>query len=302
VGLEYLKRKVDQGYERYIAHENLISAPDEKAWKESQWREKVLRVYKVFLRRVWPWWNLGIEGLTILFRLAYAFDGTGYASFWLWIIGTKIMRMKDVDFRANELHDREFLGGKGVRPGEVRGIFSSPRLFLAVLQKMTANGLKFVLPMSIFALKFLEWWYASDFARQLGKKASEGLDIPPPTIDSTFSNDVVGTKNDLEKVDAKEAEKRIVISASTRLQILTVPKPSDTSLCPICLDSIKTATATSTGYIYCYSCVHPWIEGTHSKQEALLTKKKKWDIGKGRDPISGLKLLGGSSCLRRIMI
>src|SRR5262249_22757941 len=43
-------------------------------------------------------------------------------------------------------------------------------------------SLRILLPTSIFALKFLEWWHASDFARQLSRKASEGLELPPPVI------------------------------------------------------------------------------------------------------------------------
>ena len=56
--------------------------------------------------------------------------------------------------------------------------------------------------MDSFALKFLEWWYQSDFGKQLSRKAAENIQLPPPVLSSLLG------KGDgaLKKKAAKDAE------------------------------------------------------------------------------------------------
>jgi len=126
------------------------------------------------------------------------------------------------------------------------------------------DSLKVLLPTSIFFLKFLEWWYASDFARQLASKTSASVDLPlpsypaaPPTAEAR-----------------KEAEKKLV------------ELPEDSKICPICENEMTNPAAIQTGYVFCYPCIYRWIEE---------------DVG-ATCPITGARLLGGSEGLRRIMV
>ena len=93
------------------------------------------------------------------------------------------------------------------------------------------------------------------------------------------------------------------IATPSLLPIYTVPFPSDSSLCPICLDDIVTPTACQTGVVYCYSCIHKWLEGMHPKQEAFMEDRVgKWESGQGRCTVTGKRVLGGTEGLRRIMV
>src|SRR5205809_6258689 len=103
----------------------------------------------------------------------------------------------------------------------------SPKIFHRVILPKILDSLKVLLPTSIFFLKFLEWWYASDFARQLSSKAAGSLELgtpmhaaPPPTEE-----------------ERKGADRKL-------LQL-----PSDSKVCPICLDDITNPAAVQTGYV-----------------------------------------------------
>jgi len=73
------------------------------------------------------------------------------------------------------------MGVPSVQPTSVIG--RSTHFLGTVLGKMI-ELLKVLLPMSIFFFKFLEWWYASEFARGGGRTGAYGDEeaniIPPP--------------------------------------------------------------------------------------------------------------------------
>src|SRR5947207_11925344 len=100
------------------------------------------------------------------YTLAYLFDGTKYSSPFLWIIGTRMRRMGEADYKAIALADAAPPTAGAARPGQgFSGIFSPRRIYPRLL-----SSLKLLLPISIFALEFLEWWHARDFSRQLSRK------------------------------------------------------------------------------------------------------------------------------------
>jgi peroxin-12 len=158
----------------------------------------------------------------------------------------------------------------------------------------------------------LEWWHASDFARQLSRKAAEGIELPPPVISglSTLTikfgpaSKTKGTSSTEEKSNEERPEiESPPIAALSLLPIFTVPPPQDSDSCPICQQEITTATACQTGFVFCYTCIHRWIEGDHDKQEEFMKDKEgKWESGKGRCAVTGRRVLGGTEGLRRVMI
>jgi peroxin-12 len=162
--------------------------------------------------------------------------------------------------------------------------------------------------MSIFALKFLEWWYQSDFAKQLSRKATENIDLPPPIVNGvekklqqepSGAGESAEPGDDDQVISAQDAP----IATPSMLPIFVVTTPKDTSKCPICQDDIVTPTACQTGVVYCYTCIHKWIEGMHDKQESFMDKRRgKWESGIGRCAVTGKRVLGGTEGLRRIMI
>lgn len=125
------------------------------------------------------------------------------------------------------------------------------------------------------------------------------------------------------------------ISATSYLPIYTVPlPPADTSsanTCPVCMGPLTNPTACQTGYVFCYVCIFHWLNGEHQRQvdfmdgqgagapwedgimgedeekdqddeESLRRRSGKWESGKGRCPVTGRRVLGGTDGLRRVLI
>ncbi|SPN97681.1 related to peroxisome assembly protein PAS10 [Cephalotrichum gorgonifer] len=315
VGVPYLKRKLDEGYD-INAPRALLGVAYTRMPENPSWGDWIAHYYRRFLLRVYPSVNAAYYLAVLGFNLAYLFDNTKYHDPLMWLIGTRVRRMTQADFRAAE---KLAAGAKsrGGAPG-LRTLLTSPR----AMGSAALSGLSVALPMSIFALKFLEWWHASDFAKQLGRKAAEGVELPPPVVSASVpakkgSKGTAAVRGGVGKGlegNGEEEEGReggsggpraedAPVATPSMLPILTVKTPSDSSMCPICEGDIVTATACQTGVVYCYTCVHRWIEGVHPKQEEFMADRVgKWESGKGRCAVTGRRVLGGTEGLRRIMI
>ncbi|KAJ4420794.1 ubiquitin-protein ligase peroxin 12 [Neurospora sp. IMI 360204] len=322
VGIPYLKRKLDEAYEVDAPRAMLGGQYTRPPAKGAKMKERFLYYYRWFLRNVYPSLNAAYYFAMLAFNLGYLFDNTKYHNPFLWLIGTRVRRMNGADYQAIEALEKAVAKGGAPRSG---GSMLSPRN----MGRRLVGSLSLVLPTSIFALKFLEWWYASDFAKQLSRKAAESLDLPPPTVTGLVeaqarnkpnkpkitrtSEDGVEEKADDEAEEggaessdtSKEPTPETApIAASTLLPIFTVPPPKSSDLCPICEDEIQTPAACQTGVVYCFSCIHKWMSGTHARQEKFITKERegKWESGEGRCAVTGRKVLGGTEGLRRIMV
>lgn len=122
------------------------------------------------------------------------------------------------------------------------------------------GALSFTLPASMFLLKFLEWWHASDFARQMSKT----------------TRDFEGDEN-LPLPD--------IISRA----------PTKSSNCPLCSGPINNPTATETGVVYCYMCIFRYLENApeQSGGRCPVTGQRllgcKFNLEKNAWDVSGLR-------------
>lgn len=338
VGMPWLKRKLDEGYDVHAAHANLLGPGynrDRDGLRTgASVKERLLHYYKWFLRNIYPSVNAAYYFSLLFFNMAYLFDGTKYHSPFMWAIGSRIRRLGEADHRAIELATAPRKVGPA-RPGEGGSIFS-PRNLARSVQPRLLSSLKILLPTSIFALKFLEWWHASDFARQLSKKAAENIELPPPILPSLppsakrlASKQADGSEKARPTSSSSNKPSRIdpPISSITLLPILTVQSPPSSHLCPICVTPITTPTASPTGFVYCYTCIHRWVAGEHDRQVAFMegaagfrraegddevedegwgteegSREGRWESGKGRDAVTGRRVLGGTEGLRRVVV
>ena len=193
VGLPYLKRKLDEGFEIHGATQSAVMRMGPNYRRDElplnpTLRQRTLYFYKWFLRKVYPSLNAMCYLLLLAFNLGYLFDGTKFSSPFLWLVGTRIRRLSVADHRAIALANqasgqstRSRGGSTDSRSRASSSIFNLTSLFPLILPRLLSS-LKLLLPTSIFALKFLEWWHASDFARQVSRKAIEDMDLPPPII------------------------------------------------------------------------------------------------------------------------
>ncbi|KAL9615034.1 MAG: hypothetical protein Q9167_000566 [Letrouitia subvulpina] len=370
VGLPYVKRKLDESYEIHAPQTTVLGHNYNRNMlpHDATLRQRMIYYYKWFLRNVYPSVNAAYYFSLLAFNLAYLSNNTKYSSPFLWLIGTRIRRMGDADYRAIALAETAPAPPphqRGRRRGHSTSVWS-PATFSAVYARLLP-ALKLLLPTSIFALKFLEWWYASNFARQLSRKAAEGLDLSPPLVTGLPASRPPPLKNPPEKsqtnpttrpnntvslsspppsaatVAAPEPPKPLSspaskpippISSTSHLPIFTVLPPSaqTSALCPICLHDIQTPTSAQTGYVFCYTCIFKWVDGSHGRQAAFMAagsgeegwgdesddemvgslegggggrdggREGKWESGKGRCAVTGRRVLGGTEGLRRLMI
>jgi peroxin-12 len=303
VGVPYLKRKLDESYD-INAPRALLGAAYTRMPDNPTLRDRFMHYYRWFLRNIYPHVNAAYGFAMLAFNLAYLFDRTKYHNPLMWLIGTRLRRMTMADYQAIEKLSEP--AANAAKPG-LRSLLSTPK----ELGSRVMSSLSMLLPMSIFALKFLEWWYQSDFAKQLTRKAAESIELPPPIVSGKSS---FGKKKavDSDKAEEKEGdepkemaitENEAPIATPSMLPIFVVRFPEDSSLCPICVDEIVTPTVCQTGVVYCYTCIHRWIEGMHPKQEDFMEDREgKWESGQGRCAVTGKRVLGGTEGLRRIIV
>ncbi|OSS44913.1 hypothetical protein B5807_09324 [Epicoccum nigrum] len=353
VGLPWLKRKLDEGYDVHAAHSNLLGPGYSNRERDGLPRgatikQRLMFWYKWFLRNVYPSVNAAYYFSLLVFNMAYLFDSTKYHSPFLWAIGTRIRRLGPADHQAIAALSAPTKPVGPARPGEGGSLFTPRNLARSVTPRLLSS-LKILLPTSIFALKFLEWWHASDFARQLSRKAAENMDLPPPVLPSLPPSSTAAAaaappkttpapQPSPAKSPTQQQSKSTTpppdppIASSSLLPILTVALPPDSSLCPICTDPIVTPTASPAGFVYCYACIHRWVEGGHARQEAFMeggrhgsgssaegeggahadeapwgsteeaSRVGRWESGVGRDAVTGRRVLGGVEALRRVMV
>ncbi|KEQ89291.1 hypothetical protein M438DRAFT_401428 [Aureobasidium pullulans EXF-150] len=335
VALPYTKRKLDEHYDIHAASANILgpSFRGDALPDNATYRQKIFHYYKWFLRKVYPSVNAAYYFALLAFNLAYLFDTSKYHNPFFWLIGTRIRRMNPADHKVIAAAAAPAPPRPGAPPAPQSLL--SPRTLTHTIYPRLLSSLKILLPTSIFALKFLEWWHASDFARQLSRKAAEGLELPAPTITgvpkpTTVASEKSGvtfaSSENPDTKDEKENQQKDKpdppISTLTSLPIFTVPPPppDSSSLCPICLSAIQTPTAAQTGYVYCYTCIFRWMEGEHPRQVAFMegspsageeegwveenggSRQGKWEDGRGRCAVTGRRLLGGTGGLRRVMV
>ncbi|ODA76354.1 hypothetical protein RJ55_08200 [Drechmeria coniospora] len=300
VAVPYLRRKLDEGYE-LNASRALLGAAYTRMPDNPTVGDRLLRLYRSFLRNVYPSLHAAYHLAVIAFHLAYLFDRTRYHNPLMWILGTRLRRMTAADHQAIEALVQPRAGAK---PGP-RSVWSP-----SALGSKALSSLSLLLPLSIFSLKFLEWWYQSDFAKQLSRKATEHVELPPPIVEPVRRRSALrkpkGDKDAHEaaaEADGGISPSEAPVATPSMLPIHVVRQGPDASACPICQDDIVTPTACQTGIVYCYGCIHRWIEGTHDRQEAfMLDRAGKWESGQGRCAVTGKRVLGGTEGLRRIMI
>ncbi|KAG6039128.1 hypothetical protein E4U41_003186 [Claviceps citrina] len=307
VGVPYLKRKLDEGHE-VNAPRALLGSAYTRMPENPTVKDRFMHYYRWFLNNIYPSVNAAYYFAILAFNLGYLFDKTKYHNPLMWLIGTRLRRMTSADYEAIEA-----LSKLKPKPGNRSG----PRSLFSPSEwgSKALSCLSLLLPASIFALKFLEWWYQSDFAKQLSRKAAEDIDLPPPIVrgpekksSSSSSSTAKGNGDEANpnsgaSVELAADDEAAPVAVPSMLPIYVVPFPEDTSLCPICRDDIVTPTACQTGVVYCYTCIHRWIEGMHDKQTSFMEKRAgKWESGIGRCAVTGKRVLGGTAGLRRIMI
>lgn len=222
VGIPYVKARMDEAYEasggtaaRLLG--NAFSASEELR-ADATAQDKIVHYAKKYFRRIYPGINIAYHLSIFYYHVAYLFDNSSYHTPWHAIIRQRLRRLDGQDYQLFESRSKQNVG---LPPNSSL----SPLAFSRFMLPKGLNALKVVLPMGIFFLKFLEWWQASDFAKQLSAQTANTVELPPP--------DRIPPKNE---------------------------NFQQSKSCKICGKEITNPVALPTGYVFCYPCAYRWVQ------------------------------------------
>lgn len=274
-----LVHDLDAEYQRVMRPSNLSEDSFSNNNTQSYTRTEKLRVFaNYWFYKLYPYVHTTNSAITLIFYLMYLFNKSSSATCLSdWLLGIQYSRMSQFDYRLADERS-----GKPITPESLEKDDDTPLIGKLVNMLTTRKGfdfaqngvlsaLSYALPTSMFLLKFLEWWSASDIASKLISKGARGLldgSLPVlrnPEPDST--TEVVEDEGEKKTGNQTKVVKRLV---------------RDTSLCPICGSAIVNPTAIESGIVFCYPCIYKYLESAAAPTES--------NQG-GRCPVTGVRLL-----------
>eukprot|EP01116_Phalansterium_solitarium_P011021 TRINITY_DN26633_c0_g1_i1.p1 TRINITY_DN26633_c0_g1~~TRINITY_DN26633_c0_g1_i1.p1 ORF type:complete len:397 (-),score=-24.61 TRINITY_DN26633_c0_g1_i1:121-1311(-) len=219
IGVPYVKNRLDDMYRDLVpVQSNAI--PD-------TWPQRLKWSIKRLFLLVHPWLNAGYQAVFFVYQLLYLYEYTDYYTPLLHLQKTILKRLSTQEIRAQAL-------SQGMRRKERldkfgRGIFATCMRWFVLSFDSLLDYSKFLLPLSIFLFKFLEWWYAE--TRVSVSTSLQGPLLPPP-----------------------EQPKPIPAG---------LPVPSDPAICAICLHERTNPAIAPSGYVFCYPCIFSYAQDHH---------------------------------------
>ncbi|KZT54524.1 hypothetical protein CALCODRAFT_551238 [Calocera cornea HHB12733] len=223
VGVPYLRAKAEDLYEQLGGGLDPELAGAEASQRRQltvpqTTRARVLVAAKQTFKVAYPYANSTYQLWLFAWNIAYLFNKTSHYRPWLALIGVDLRRMTAQDMRAFDLLPTASTQAQTVL-----------QRILALLRPSTLlSSLKQLLPLSLLALKFLEWWYSPASPARFLQRTTQGPPIPPPA------------------------------------PLLPHPKGVGVDLehhgqCPVCKQEIVNATSLPTGWVCCYVCAFQWV-------------------------------------------
>ncbi|KAH7100541.1 Pex12 amino terminal region-domain-containing protein [Auriculariales sp. MPI-PUGE-AT-0066] len=212
----YLRAKAQDYYEALgggvdqdILHQSSVAR---RAATEQTLAARLKRLFK----SAYPYANVSYEVWLLWWNIAYLFDRTPYYRPWLaWMrvdlrrAGPEIVSIATAHPPLSKL-------------ARIQQLFKrTPRLLL--------DSLRVALPLAIFFVRFLEWWYSPQSPARALSVPQQGPVVPPPALLPPHPQ---GVPFD----------------------------PTAYGVCPLCQRQLANATALPSGYVYCYTCLHAHVE------------------------------------------
>ncbi|KZT27047.1 hypothetical protein NEOLEDRAFT_1131563 [Neolentinus lepideus HHB14362 ss-1] len=227
VGIPYLRSKAQDYYEDLgggidpeILDENANSRHI-RALTDQSFKGRCRRAFKA----AYPWLNMSWELWLLAFDVAYLFDRTPFYRPWLSWVGVDLRRLGMDDYREAALIAQRNTNS----PARSKSAFTLMRRFLLRSPRLLLDSLKVALPLAIFFVKFLEWWYSPSSPARSLMTSPLGPPVPPP---------------------------KLLPSHPQGLQI----DGAQYGQCPLCRGAIANATALPSGYVFCYRCAYEQVQ------------------------------------------
>ncbi|TIB37589.1 hypothetical protein E3P86_02129 [Wallemia ichthyophaga] len=157
VGVPYLRAKGKELYDIWGGNEPSELFRDETRQTQQE------HSFKTLFKKVYPYANLALESALLSYNVRYMFNSTPFYRPWLaWM---------NVDIRRQTMSDLLHIQKSTKQTSLIRRLAS-----------LLLSSLKTALPVTLFILKFLQWWYSNQsprLQREEEKKANKTR-IPPP--------------------------------------------------------------------------------------------------------------------------
>lgn len=223
VGIPFIKAKLDQQWELHGVPDAVLARShrqDRELPENASIQLRFNHYCKSVLKTIYPGLNAVYFLSSLYYNLAYMFGHSNYHSLSHALLRQRMRRLDGQDYRR--------IGDSMAKPITLPPNSSlSPLVFLRLLLPRGISALKYILPLGIFFLKFLEWWQSSDFAAQLARKTSSSVELPPPHR--------VPIPDEAKSLENKKE-------------------------CRLCGKDIVNPTAIQTGFVFCYVCAYKWVE------------------------------------------
>lgn len=230
VVVPYVKHKMDELYKELVPVYSISIVDNDNLNPNNQeepnsFRTRLKNKFKKIFVSIYPAVNASFEGAIFLYQLLYLYEKISFFTPFLNIQRLTLRRLSLQEMQAQDKTKRER------RKKRLQNLYGGPLVQLwKLIVLVYDSGLDYskkLLPISIFAFRFLEWWYSS--SNTFGQTV---LPIPPPADPPKVMN------NDIKI-------------------------PSDKSICAIC-NGIRTNTAlASSGHVFCYPCIFSYVNQYH---------------------------------------
>ncbi|KAF7353059.1 Ankyrin repeat protein nuc-2 [Mycena venus] len=192
-------------------------------------------LWRRIFKSAYPWLNTSFELWLLVCNVAYLFGQTPFYRPWLSWIGVDLRRLGVEDFRVTAA------AAAKNSPGGHRTPLAWIRRLLFASPQALFESLRLLLPTAIFFVKFLEWWYSPGSPARSFSTSPLGPAVPPPRMLPPHPQGIPF-------------------------------HPQSYGKCPICLDSIKNATALPSGrlpWLLVYARQISWPPSSPSASSAL---------------------------------
>ncbi|KAG8754770.1 ubiquitin-protein ligase peroxin 12 [Serendipita sp. 396] len=235
VGIPYLRAKAQDYFESLgggMSSDLLGELESARATASPQtWKQRWQQLFKKY----YPILNVLFELWLASYNIAYLFDKSPFYRPWLKWMGLDLRRAPPPQQNV-------------IPPKEYASLWHRIRATLTSSPRLALDSLKVLVPLSIFFIKFLEWWYSPSSPARALSAAPKGPPVPPPRLLSPHPKGI--------PVD-----------------------PTRYGICPICQQPIANATVLPTGYAFCYRCIHPEVEA-HGRCPVTLHPVEHWQLRK----------------------
>ena len=274
VGIPYLSTKLQLYHEKLIPQYllntvHLEVSEEEKSGVQNEKQTPLLKIVTLLYKlkkilkdaffKFYPSVKLSLKLITILLHILYLSDKTSSISIIQLLSKVSYTRIS----RADHLRVESRFSPKDQSRDQVPNtpptlssvVFSNIQALVLPVQKLAWATTDTILPVSIFLLKFLEW-YNSNRSTHENKNSDDNkfINAPVPPI---VPPDALNSKDVKEAVTTTDAS------------------------CRICHEEMHNPAIIETGYVFCYKCIYEYL------------RDQPRDTG-GRCPVTGRRLLGCS--------